>query len=202
MCCTCNLPPHAPTTCTRTECANCSSPVCPSYQQQKEILRIKTSKKCSMREAKIIHKQQQQTLSPKITSATFATVVAPQQPSTTPTTTATLQQNKQTISNQTTAAASKAQEISAVPAPSPSHSSSPSTRPSIPSRTSPSPPTTSTRKSYDLIKQSRALNKEVRDFLNETDQLSSPKYPLDSNHSESQTKNTISESDSSMDQVF
>ncbi|XP_070854463.1 uncharacterized protein [Drosophila suzukii] len=24
MCCTCNLPPHAPTTCTRTECANCA----------------------------------------------------------------------------------------------------------------------------------------------------------------------------------
>ena len=64
-CVNCYLPPHPELqSCTRTFCANCaenhpaSSRVCKKFTQQKEILTIKTQKKCSMREAKQIHKIQ------------------------------------------------------------------------------------------------------------------------------------------------
>jgi len=68
-CVSCNLAPHHPEPCTRTFCANCngdhpaSSPSCPQYQNQRDLLRIKTTKKCSMREARILLKQQQPKLS-------------------------------------------------------------------------------------------------------------------------------------------
>ena len=61
-CVNCNLPPHLQ--CTRTYCANCaekhpaSAKECQQFIQQKEILTIKTTKKCSMREARQIHKTQ------------------------------------------------------------------------------------------------------------------------------------------------
>jgi len=63
----CNFPPHTPKPCTRTQCANCSSdhasssPSCPRYQQQKELIKIKTTRKCSIREARLILKQQSTT---------------------------------------------------------------------------------------------------------------------------------------------
>lgn len=58
-CVSCNLPSDhtPPTECKRIMCANCSgdhpasSNTCPKYQQSKEILKIKTIYKCSMREA-------------------------------------------------------------------------------------------------------------------------------------------------------
>jgi len=63
-CVSCNLAPHLPIPCTRIFCANCngehpaSSPSFPQYQTQKNLLHIKTSKKCSFREARMILKQQ------------------------------------------------------------------------------------------------------------------------------------------------
>ncbi|XP_070853705.1 uncharacterized protein [Drosophila suzukii] len=85
MCSTCNLAPHPPAPCSRTECANCSgqhpasSPACPAYQQQRDLLKIKTTKKCSMREARIIQKQQLQQSSSTINhSASFAKVASSQ----------------------------------------------------------------------------------------------------------------------------
>lgn len=76
-CESCNLPPHAPDSCARIMCANCSLPhpssskACPSYKQAKEIITIKTKQKCTMAEAKRIYKLQtpSQTLS---ASETFA----------------------------------------------------------------------------------------------------------------------------------
>lgn len=62
-CVNCNLPPHT-NECSRIYCANCaenhpaSSRECKKFIQQKEILTIKTTKKCSMSEAKQIHKTQ------------------------------------------------------------------------------------------------------------------------------------------------
>ena len=59
----CNLPPHANSACTRQMCANCQSPHpsdskdCPKYIQMKEILKIKTKKKCTMADAKRLYKQ-------------------------------------------------------------------------------------------------------------------------------------------------
>ena len=50
VCVGCNLPPHSPTECSRTMCANCleahasSSNACPKFIQQKEILKIQTKK--------------------------------------------------------------------------------------------------------------------------------------------------------------
>lgn len=81
MCVFCNLPPHAPEPCTRTYCANCngdhaaSFQSCPKYQQQREILRIKTTKKCSMREAKNTLKQQLPN-NTNISQTSFATIAA------------------------------------------------------------------------------------------------------------------------------
>ncbi|XP_046810014.1 uncharacterized protein LOC124420598 [Lucilia cuprina] len=60
----CNLPPHTDTACTRLYCANCaedhpaSSNKCSKFIQQKEILKIKTQRKCTMREATNIHREQ------------------------------------------------------------------------------------------------------------------------------------------------
>ncbi|XP_055845052.1 uncharacterized protein LOC129911320 [Episyrphus balteatus] len=60
----CSLPPHTPQPCTKTMCANCSqahsssSKTCPAYKEAKEILTIKTHKKCTMAEAKKIHREQ------------------------------------------------------------------------------------------------------------------------------------------------
>ncbi|XP_053949437.1 uncharacterized protein DDB_G0281497-like [Anastrepha ludens] len=57
-CVICNLPPHSPEKCTRVSCANCqeqhpaSSKECKKFQQEKEILKIKTTTKCTMREAR------------------------------------------------------------------------------------------------------------------------------------------------------
>lgn len=57
ICVTCSLPLHGSERCKRVMCANCladhpsSSNICPSFQQGKEILKIKTLSKCSMREA-------------------------------------------------------------------------------------------------------------------------------------------------------
>lgn len=62
-CVKCNLPPHAPSDCSRISCANCfgehsaSSLDCPKFKQSKDILRIKTFDKCSMREAVKKYKQ-------------------------------------------------------------------------------------------------------------------------------------------------
>ncbi|XP_050337801.1 myosin-G heavy chain-like [Bactrocera neohumeralis] len=59
LCENCSLPPHSP-----SDCANCfqahpfSSKECPKFVQAKEILKIKTTNKCSMREATKIYKQQ------------------------------------------------------------------------------------------------------------------------------------------------
>lgn len=56
----CNLPPHKPFDCTRTQCANCleehasSSNKCTKFIQNKEILKIKIKNKCTMNEAKRI----------------------------------------------------------------------------------------------------------------------------------------------------
>lgn len=61
-CDNCSLPPHSPEVCTRTFCANCasdhpsSSNKCEKFIQAKEIMKIKVTKKCTMREAVNIHK--------------------------------------------------------------------------------------------------------------------------------------------------
>uniref|UniRef100_W8AFQ2 Nucleic-acid-binding protein from transposon X-element n=1 Tax=Ceratitis capitata TaxID=7213 RepID=W8AFQ2_CERCA len=58
----CSLPPHSPDVCTRIFCANCSSShpsssnICEKFLQAKEILKIKITKKCTMREAINFHK--------------------------------------------------------------------------------------------------------------------------------------------------
>ena len=60
-CVNCSLPPHSPELCTRTMCANCKSPHpssskdCTEYKIAKEIITIKTKKKCSMSEAKRLY---------------------------------------------------------------------------------------------------------------------------------------------------
>ena len=55
-CVNCNLPPHPDLQCTRTYPA--AAKECQKCIQQKEILTIKTTEKCSMREARQIHKTQ------------------------------------------------------------------------------------------------------------------------------------------------
>ncbi|XP_017469845.1 PREDICTED: probable serine/threonine-protein kinase tsuA [Rhagoletis zephyria] len=63
-CDSCALPPHTPSPCSRTFCANCagnhaaSNRTCPKFTQMKQIITIKTDKKCSMREAMKIHRMQ------------------------------------------------------------------------------------------------------------------------------------------------
>lgn len=58
----CSLPPHIPDACIRTFCANCSgehaasSNTCPKYMQAKEVLKIKTQEKCTLKEANKIYK--------------------------------------------------------------------------------------------------------------------------------------------------
>uniref|UniRef100_A0A034V434 Nucleic-acid-binding protein from mobile element jockey n=1 Tax=Bactrocera dorsalis TaxID=27457 RepID=A0A034V434_BACDO len=64
LCANCSLPPHSPSDCERTFCANCAQPhpssskECPKFLQSKEIIKIKTIDKCSMGEAIKKHKQQ------------------------------------------------------------------------------------------------------------------------------------------------
>lgn len=64
VCDSCALPPHSPQPCTRSCCVNCSGPhpasnrSCPKYTQMKEVIIIKTDKKCSMREAIKLHRMQ------------------------------------------------------------------------------------------------------------------------------------------------
>lgn len=75
----CNLPPHSPTDCTRSYCANCaedhpaSSNKCTKYIQQKEVLKIKTKQKCTMREAITIHKEQTRINNPSSYSSIAST---------------------------------------------------------------------------------------------------------------------------------
>jgi len=79
-CVSCNLAPHLLVACTRIFFANCngdhpaSSPSCPQYQTQKNLLHIKTSKKCSFREARMILKQQQNTTTNS--TLTYSTVAS------------------------------------------------------------------------------------------------------------------------------
>lgn len=88
-CVNCNLPPHTNTECTRIYCANCaedhpaSSNKCKKFIQQKEIIQIKTKKKCSMREAIALYNENaKSSLSPtsysKIVTSTQNTVIIDQ----------------------------------------------------------------------------------------------------------------------------
>ncbi|XP_065356028.1 uncharacterized protein LOC135950410 [Calliphora vicina] len=78
-CVNCNLPPHSPNDCTRVFCANCaedhpaSSNQCKKFIQQKEILKIKTTQKCSLRDAITIHKEKSNTL---VSSTSYSAVTA------------------------------------------------------------------------------------------------------------------------------
>lgn len=69
LCENCALPPHQPDICTRTYCINCTeehpstSKECKVFKQQKEILKIKTKDKCSLKTAK--EKYQAQLSSPQ-----------------------------------------------------------------------------------------------------------------------------------------
>lgn len=82
-CVNCNLPPHAETECTRTYCANCaeehpaSSNQCTKFIQQKEVLKIKTKRKCSMREALTIYNEQTKNITPSSTS--YSTIASTNQ---------------------------------------------------------------------------------------------------------------------------
>ena len=64
MCNICNFPPHTESECSRVMCANCldphpsSSKDCPKFLQMKEIIKVKTQKKCSMADAKRIYNEQ------------------------------------------------------------------------------------------------------------------------------------------------
>ena len=78
-CANCNLPPHPSEQCTRTYCANCAEPHpatskdCKKFNQQKDILKIKTKSKCTMREAKEIYRKQKpsnNSLNPTFSSIT------------------------------------------------------------------------------------------------------------------------------------
>ncbi|XP_065356474.1 uncharacterized protein LOC135950878 [Calliphora vicina] len=79
ICVQCNLPPHKPSDCSRTQCANCleehaaSSNKCTKFIQQKEILRIKIKNKCTISEAKRIHKSSISLISP---NASFSSIVS------------------------------------------------------------------------------------------------------------------------------
>lgn len=80
-CVGCNLPPHKESQCTRILCANCeenhpaSSYTCKKFIQQKEILKIKTKRKCSLREALSIYNEQNKALSPTSYSATTSSIL-------------------------------------------------------------------------------------------------------------------------------
>lgn len=76
-CVNCNMLPVDPHTCTHTYCANCaeehpaSSKICKSFLKAKEILKIKTTRKCTMLEAKQAYKE----LNPELPSTqTYANV--------------------------------------------------------------------------------------------------------------------------------
>ena len=81
-CVNCALPPHTPDECTRTFCANCSEPhsaasrECTKYAQQKEILKIQTQNKCTLREAKNIHRSTT-TTNLQISSKSYAEIIKP-----------------------------------------------------------------------------------------------------------------------------
>jgi len=77
VCSECALSPHSPSKCTKICCANCSgehsasSRQCPKYQEQREILKIKTVRKCTMREAKTIFKTTSQN---SVNTASYSSV--------------------------------------------------------------------------------------------------------------------------------
>ncbi|CAD6999005.1 unnamed protein product [Ceratitis capitata] len=79
VCDNCSLPPHLPDICSRILCANCasnhpsSSNKCEKFIQAKEILKIKVTRKCTMREAINIHKNSVPTLPES--SASFSSVI-------------------------------------------------------------------------------------------------------------------------------
>lgn len=80
ICDTCGLPPHDPEVCSRKYCVNCandhpsSSNSCPKYIQSKEIIRIKTQKKCTMRGAIKLYNENNTTPTSLISHKSFATV--------------------------------------------------------------------------------------------------------------------------------
>lgn len=85
-CVTCALPEHSPHPCTRTMCANCeeehpaSSSSCRKFIDQKEIIRLKTKNKCSLKEAKALFRQTQTQIP---STSTYAAAVASTSSSTT-----------------------------------------------------------------------------------------------------------------------
>lgn len=78
LCEKCALPPHTPTECTRTFCVNCSEEhpsnfkECKVFKQHKEVLKIKTKEKCSLKAAK--EKYETQTTTPPLVQ-TFSDVI-------------------------------------------------------------------------------------------------------------------------------
>lgn len=78
----CNLPPHAPSECTRLLCANCleehsaSAKSCPKYIQQKEFLKIQCINKCSLKEARRIFNAQNTIPQLNLQQQTFAATAA------------------------------------------------------------------------------------------------------------------------------
>lgn len=79
ICNNCSLPPHDPQPCTRKSCVNCSgehpssSNSCPKYLESKELLKIKTDKKCSMRQAIQMYKESRLS---QTTSTSYANVLS------------------------------------------------------------------------------------------------------------------------------
>ncbi|XP_017481602.1 PREDICTED: uncharacterized protein LOC108370729 [Rhagoletis zephyria] len=80
MCEICNFPAPHENDCVRVMCANCSAEhrssdnTCPKYKQTKEILKIKTLEKCSMRDAL---KRYRENISVPSFTASFAQVLQP-----------------------------------------------------------------------------------------------------------------------------
>jgi hypothetical protein len=78
ICENCNLPPHNPDKCSRTLCANClkdhsaASKLCPMYQMMKEILKIKTRDKITIRDARKKYKEANPTI---VTKDTFSDIL-------------------------------------------------------------------------------------------------------------------------------
>lgn len=79
VCVNCSLPTHGSDVCVRTKCANCeeehpsNSNKCTKFIQQKEILRIKTQQKCTLKQARAKYVAQlPQTSSPSYFSGVTA----------------------------------------------------------------------------------------------------------------------------------
>lgn len=79
ICQNCSLPPHPNAECSRIKCANCeeehasNSNKCPKFLQQKEILKIKTQRRCTIKQAREIYMSQLPKTSPP---SSFAGVTA------------------------------------------------------------------------------------------------------------------------------